>query len=783
MPNAPRRSLLRAAALIWLAVVLASACFVIFRLVSTPPESDVRALLPDTEAPAAEERLKRSWTARNEQRLTLILERPGADERTLRADAVRLDELIARIEPRIAPVIMLDGGIESRAAESVVLRAAARSMTLADEAALPEMTPEMLGASALTSISAPVSAGAAPFTEDPLQIGARWAAERAADAPFTPVGRVFCARGEVPALAVFFKTNASPVTEGEKLAKAGDALLGSVRSAFADQGEASRAWLTGLPVFTQYAAAKAQSELTLLGSLSLAAVILLAFFWFSRIRTLLAVLVVTLSSFASAVAAVLLTMGSIHLITLVFGTTLIGITVDYAAHYFCQRMRSQGEASESAETTARRLAPNLALAFVSTALAFGAMALAPLPGLRQMAVFGIAGIGTAFFGVLLWLPLVEREPMPFPNRTRRTAAAFSRLPSVDALSPAARFAVLAALAAACLAGMTNLRLSSSLYELNSAPPSMVREAGRTSEILNAPAISQYFLVTANTQAERLEREEALERALSARKSESDLARVSLLSESDWHASPRRQAVIDRIRADVCRKTNAAVEPVLGASLGCLDAAAAADSEFDRTALESLLPPAFSDKAGSAALVFVTGLDARNIDAVASLADGIPGVHWRNIPAEIAQTLSLYRDRAGMLLAAGFALIVVVLTLRFGRRAWRAYAPTAFALLLTVGILGALGQPITLFTVLAGVLLVGLGVDYGIFLTAEGGGTRDVRTYAAVLFAGLTTMASFGALALSATPALHGFGCTVAVGETLILILTPWLREIRAGAAD
>ena len=114
-------------------------------------------------------------------------------------------------------------------------------------------------------------------------------------------------------------------------------------------------------------------------------------------------------------------------------------------------------------------------------------------------------------------------------------------------------------------------------------------------------------------------------------------------------------------------------------------------------------------------------------------------------------------------------------MRFRREAWRAFGPTALALLLTAGVLGIMGESLSLFTVLAGVLLVGLGIDYGIFLTAEGG---DRRTYAAVLFAGLTTMASFGLLALSETPALRSFGLTVAVGETLILILTPWLRRRR-----
>ena len=146
-----------------------------------------------------------------------------------------------------------------------------------------------------------------------------------------------------------------------------------------------------------------------------------------------------------------------------------------------------------------------------------------------------------------------------------------------------------------------------------------------------------------------------------------------------------------------------------------------------------------------------------------------------MPADITETLTLYRDRIAVLLGAGFLLIAVVLAVRFRKEAWRALGPTATASLLTLGLLGAMGESLSLFTVLAGVLLLGLGIDYGIFLTAEG---EDERTLCAITFAALTTMASFGLLALSETPALRSFGLTVAFGETLIFFLTPWMRRRR-----
>ena len=86
----------------------------------------------------------------------------------------------------------------------------------------------------------------------------------------------------------------------------------------------------------------------------------------------------------------------------------------------------------------------------------------------------------------------------------------------------------------------------------------------------------------------------------------------------------------------------------------------------------------------------------------------------------------------------------------------------------------MGQSLTLFSLLACVLLLGLGLDYGIFLTSAP--QSNLRTVAAITFAVLTTLLSFGLLAFSKTPALSGFGLCVMIGEFFIWCLTPAFRK-------
>jgi len=111
--------------------------------------------------------------------------------------------------------------------------------------------------------------------------------------------------------------------------------------------------------------------------------------------------------------------------------------------------------------------------------------------------------------------------------------------------------------------------------------------------------------------------------------------------------------------------------------------------------------------------------------------------------------------------------------RFRRAAWRAWLPTALASVLALAAQGWLGEPLQLSNILALLLLLGIGVDYGIFLLEHDG---DGAAWLAVVLGAASTWLSFGLLALSSTPALHAFGFTLMIGVALVWAGSPWLRR-------
>src|SRR5690606_14504795 len=131
-----------------------------------------------------------------------------------------------------------------------------------------------------------------------------------------------------------------------------------------------------------------------------------------------------------------------------------------------------------------------------------------------------------------------------------------------------------------------------------------------------------------------------------------------------------------------------------------------------------------------------------------------------------------RRMMGALLLAGVVLVFGVLAWRYRGQSWRVIAPTLLAGLLTVALLGWLNQPLQLFNVLALLLLLGMGIDYGIFLLAPRG---DRSAWLSVCVGAASTWLSFGLLALSSTPALRAFGLTLLLGIGLVWLITPLFR--------
>ncbi|MGH8682926.1 MAG: MMPL family transporter, partial [Burkholderiales bacterium] len=145
----------------------------------------------------------------------------------------------------------------------------------------------------------------------------------------------------------------------------------------------------------------------------------------------------------------------------------------------------------------------------------------------------------------------------------------------------------------------------------------------------------------------------------------------------------------------------------------------------------------------------------------------------------AALLGAYRERALALWGLGLSVIAVALFvhLRSAARVVHVIAPIAAAVAATLAVLLVAGVKLTLFHVVAALLVVGVGSNYALFFEREPPDEAERRaTAAAVAVCAATTILVFGLLAGSQVPVLRMMGTTVAIGVALSLAFAAFIAR-------
>ncbi len=527
----------------------------------------------------------------------------------------------------------------------------------------------------------------------------------------------------------------------------------------------------GVPLHAEAAAVRANWEINTIGYGSLAAVMLLVFFAFMKVRPLILVSTSLLIGVAAGISVTALIFGKVHLLTLVFGASLVGVAEDYGIHYFSSR---QGNPEIKPLPMMRYLLPGMWLAFITSALAYLSLGMAPLPGLQQMAVFSAAGLSAAFLTVVCWFPFLDKQASARSFLSEKISQSLSYWPRWNWQHKSHKW-IAVVFVLFIVSGFSKLHTEDSLRQLQSSPISLINQQKNISEILGLPSPAQYLLVTANSAENLLRTEEALKPHLDALMEQKVIRSYSALS--DWVPSAQRQSENQAMVSGIEKKVLSDISTSLGETLERPASSARAFSfkdwlplKFTKT-LQAQYLGEVDGKWGS--VVMLNGLNS--FESLARLADAtrsMAGVKLVDRSGEISSLLAHYRSKMTLMLFIGYVLVTLALFWRFKSNAWRALLPTVLAALLSLSASAWLGEPVQLFTVLAHFLILGTGVDYGIFLLEH---HSDASSWLAVCLGAASTLLAFGLLALSATPALHTFGLSMLFGVGLSWLLSPCFR--------
>ncbi|HEX2539737.1 MAG TPA: MMPL family transporter [Caldimonas sp.] len=535
----------------------------------------------------------------------------------------------------------------------------------------------------------------------------------------------------------------------------------------------------------------AVERLALFGSVLVVAFLVVAF---ASLRSLAIAMLPVATGILAGIAAVSLGFSQVHGMTLGFGTTLIGEAVDYAIYYLIQARPAAGAASDDTPAPAgaarwlRESWPTIRLGLLTSVIGFGALVFSGFPGLAQLGVFSIAGLLAAAATTRFVFPVLAPRGAPGQG-LRRQLGRFMQLLS-DAL-PRARWVFLGItfIAAAALAFLPSPWRGELMSLSPIGPTDLALDAALRADV-GAPDAGMLVAVSAPDETAALEAAEAVGTRLD------QLVRDGVLAGYDSPArflpSPRTQALRRAALPDEATLTTrlaAATEggPIPLQRLGPFVA--------DVQAARAQRPVARADLEGTPLGVAVDGLllrgdgsrpwralvnlqlpEAGRLDAarVRTALTDVPGARLVAVKAELDAIYDRFLLQAAWQAAAGAVAVLALLgwQLRSARRLGRIVVPIAASTLLVLGALSAGGVAFGILHLVGILLTAAIGSNYALFFDHfREHGRSDSDTLASLLLATLTTVASFGLLAVSGIPVLRAIGEVVAPGALLCLLLS------------
>lgn len=522
------------------------------------------------------------------------------------------------------------------------------------------------------------------------------------------------------------------------------AVLQEQMSALSELCQGEGVMLCGTPVHTWKASSSSQQAMGVLSVVSVL-IILVLFIWvFASLRGMLLIALTMVAAGTVALAAAVLAHGTIHILSLVFGCSLVGICSDYIVHYLVSHHDSEDSGISGA------LRRSLLLGLLTSTVGYTTFYVSRVDLLGQIATLSVMGLVASMLFIFAFYPLAYRHHVPVWLRpSAQIMGEFSSRLKIPSWLP-----WLVAITCFTLA-VWKLPVSDDLRSFYRPEPELLNAEKELAMLNNMGQGVVTLAVHGDNDEEVLSRLELVGDNLSRAGVPYFTSAAALVP------SAARQQENLRLVREVAAKYEAEVPvAVPGQWTGALtpDVLISEGSPF--ASLSALW-----GKGGG--LVLVPG-------AYADKLNELPAVPWLEVAdrfAELEQQVRSWRETLIWLMLAVGVIVLILLTIFAGfRAALIICGPPAAGVLAVFGGLAACGASLTLFHVLACYLVMGLGCDYAIFRASHK--AQFSQTALAVGISFVTTWSVFGVMAFTDFSVTRDMGVAISLGLTVAYVLSP-----------
>ena len=529
---------------------------------------------------------------------------------------------------------------------------------------------------------------------------------------------------------------------------------------------------SGTPFHSHESSNSASREISIIATVSMLAVIILLIFIFRSVRPLVYSVGSIMISLGVAVLATLAVFHKMHVITLIFGTSLIGSCIDYSLHFFTHWAANK-ELKSSVEIR-NHIFSGLLMAIISTGICFAILLLAPFTILKQMSFFCLTGLISSFLTTIAIYPYIK---LPEERGNVRFTGAFTKLIYRMQQKWVGRLVIILLFAFSIISIAVfhkNVRVKNNLLTLYDMKGRLLQDEITASQVIQYSP-GGWFIVGGETEEQALENEEKLRRKFE----EMTGGQVGYVSTSSFVPS---MAVQEKSREAYKKLLEYyGYEELL--NLGFEEAEARdyimslmADYSFskdDYVSFENGNVPDFIESAISS--VWLGKVDGKYFTVLLptkvtdyanyrSLVEQDDNVYFISKSQDISADLDSLTKMILKFFVVAYILMFIMLRFFYSwKQALKIISVPLLIILVVVAVFAAGKIDMEFFSVTGLILVFGLGLDYIIYMMENEKKNNSILEPFATMVSFVTTIISFGALALSSFKPVHLIGLSIFIG--------------------
>ena len=519
-----------------------------------------------------------------------------------------------------------------------------------------------------------------------------------------------------------------------------------------------------------YTVANAQAikkDLFVVISISSLSMIILFFLFLKNWRAGF-ILLISFASFAIALVGVSWIYQTVSAITIGFGSVLLGLSDDLSLHvYFALRRRDrEHDASLIVSEVSRPVLFGGLIVICSLAL----LLLSDLPGQRQLGTFSIIGVISSLVFTLILLPQMMEASSSYKGRTKNIILIHGKVSR-----PLIVICIWIFLLLSCIWYGRQISFNGDLNKLNFRSDELINTEAYLKKTWGDVRNKSMIFSEGDDLQSALEVNDRLFRYLSLKSDGSSIVSIAPILpsvktqkanisawNSFWAENKKEVETLLEKEGNPLGFTDDAFEPFYKSMEASPDMILPDD--IKKTGLSALMDSLVISYGGKIRVLTLAPdtVEIKNLVTGPDCPEGVRFVSQNYFGEIIRKTVG--SDFIRFIFGALLVILVLLIPLfRDFKKVLLSMVPVATGIIFMFGIMGFFDISFNIFNVISSILIIGLGIDYGIFMVCRCSEDYEHDTDTAVLLSGLTTITGFGALVFAQHPALYSIGLTVLLG--------------------